>query len=245
MVHIEKELNRPITPGDPMGVTLGIPAKKTQSRHHSPGGKLATIVVTLFGFSLLLAACSSSSPSTSKPTSNSSSAKSTTSGNSKTSSSVKTSFTAYSNCMKEHGVNFGGFGRGGFGHPGSGSVPSSSGGSAGTGSPSGNFHNLSNNPAFKKAEAACASLRPKFPAGGFGSNSAAAEKFAAYTNCLKLHGVNIPSPASRSSSGTTPTSPTPPSTLNSSNPTVKTALAACASLKPTFSRPTTSTSTAS
>ena len=43
--------------------------------------------------------------------------------------------------------------------------------------------------AFEKASAACASLRPKFtgPASGAGSTA-----FAAYRNCLKLHGVTLP-----------------------------------------------------
>ena len=120
------------------------------------------------------------------------------------SSSSKASESAFTACMQKHGVKFSGFGNGRTG----GSFPT--GGSAPTG---GSF----NSPAFRKASAACASLRPKgFGAGTGGFSSAAT---AAYRNCLKLHGVTLPSGSAANSTTST--------TLNTKSASVQKALAAC------------------
>lgn len=242
-------LNRLMHSNKQTGDSAHAPVKERGSGRYLFTKKLATVVIVLFGVSLLLTACSSNT-STSPNTEKTSSSKAATSSKNGTSSS-NASFTAYSNCMKQHGVNFGGFHGGGSRQPGSGggtsSTSSSGTGTGGTGANNGYFHNLTTNPAFKKAEAACAGLRPKYSSNGFSRNSAAAEKFAAYSNCLKLHGVNLPTPTKKTSGTTGSSTSTAPSstpgisplssTLNSSNPTVKAALAACASLKPIFSPP--------
>ena len=77
--------------------------------------------------------------------------------------SASASFAAYENCLKSHGVTFSGrgFGPGG---PGSGSPPSSGNTTRTTLSPS-------EQTAFQKASAACASLRPKFNGTGAGSTA--------------------------------------------------------------------------
>lgn len=73
-----------------------------------------------------------------------------------------------------------------------------------------------------QAESACASLRPKGGLGG-GNNVA----LAAYRNCLKLHGVTLPSGRGIGGFGGSGTS-----TSTTSDPKVKAALAACATLRP-------------
>jgi hypothetical protein len=134
---------------------------------------------------------------------------------------AKASLAAYTSCLAKHGVklpNFGGT-RGTF--PTGGSFP-----------PTGGGRSQFNSPAFRKASSACASLRPKGgfgnrPGGGGGGGGFSSAALAAYRNCLKIHGVTLPS---RSSS----TSSTPPATLNTKSPAVKKALDACASLRPKF-----------
>jgi hypothetical protein len=85
---------------------------------------------------------------------------------------------------------------------------------------------------FQKAATACKSLRPSGGFGGLGgSGGVNSTAFAAYRNCLKLHGVTLPTGgASKSGAGSTP-----PTTIDQSSPTVKSALAACASLQPSAS----------
>jgi hypothetical protein len=151
-------------------------------------------VLLLLGvLGLLLAACSSSGASSTTTTKGSSSGSSPSASN---------SFSAYRTCLKQHGVtlpNFtgrppsggGGSPEGGIPPSGSGTPPSGSGAPpTGSGAPSGPF----NNPKFAAAQKACAKLAPKGGfgrgrAGGFGGANASA--FAAYTNCLKLHGVTV------------------------------------------------------
>jgi hypothetical protein len=160
------------------------------------------MVSVLGGLGLLLAACSSGSANAA----NSNSTSTTTGG--------AASFTAYANCLKSHGVNFtGGFG--GFG----------GGGGTGGPPPSGSTRPTipaSERAAFTKAESACASLRPKFSGGGAGSTA-----FAAYRNCLKLHGVTLP--AGRGAGGFPGSGTSTPTTTTSKE---KAAEAACASLRP-------------
>jgi hypothetical protein len=137
---------------------------------------------------------------------------------------------AYTACLKQHGVTLPNFTHGSTPGgtrptftPGSGSFP---------GAGAGGFRN---NPAFTKAAAACKSLRPSGGFGGFGGggsggfNSAA---FAAYRNCLKLHGVTLPTTFGRGSAGSTPTTTIPSAAYQA-------AMAACAALRPTPSTTTT------
>lgn len=102
---------------------------------------------------------------------------------------------------------------------------------------------------YRAALQSCRSLLPGRGAGGrSGFNSAAG---AAYRNCLQIHGVTVPTPGSRTSTTTAPGSPT--STpgggrgfggLDTSNPTVRSAMAACAVLLPGRVATTTSSTTA-
>ena len=183
-------------------------------------GKSVIGIVTLVGVApLVLAACGSSSA-----------APSTTSG----SGASKASATAYTACLKQHGVTLPSFPGGSGGPPPGGGTPPSF-GSGGTGPGGGGF---GNNPKFQEAAAACKSLRPSGGFGGFGgSGGLNSTAFAAYRNCLKLHGVTLPTGgASTGGAGSTP-----PSTIDQSSPTVKAALAACASLRPSASSSTTTT----
>jgi hypothetical protein len=150
------------------------------------------------------------------------------SGSSSTSTtSPATSFQAYLTCLEQHGVT----------------VPTApAGGTTGTsrpsgggGFPGGGFFGNSSNPTVAKAQQACASLRP---AGRFGGSGTSATALRVYLNCLEIHGVTVPTgSASGSFLRTMYANPTA---------TEKTAMAACASLRPSFSRgssPATSTST--
>jgi hypothetical protein len=194
----------------------------SQCRHHgldpSERGpkvrKTAHRVLLIGCVPLILAACGSSSASGSVGSTSSSVPK----------SSATASRTAYTNCLKQHGVTLPSRGNGATGPPaGGGGIPS--------GTPP-----SSNNPAFQKASNACKSLRPSGgfggPSGSGGFNSSA---FAAYRNCLKLHGVTLPTGGAANSAGSTPST-----TLSQSSPTVKAALQACAALQPSASSTTTS-----
>lgn len=171
------------------------------------GGKLSRrarfgAIVSLFGsLGVLLAACSSGSANASG------SSTSTTSGG-----STAASFTAYENCLKSHGVNFSGSGfrlGGGFG------APSGSSTTRPTFTPAEKTE-------LQKASAASASLRPSFNRGG-----ATGSAFAAYRNCLKLHGVTLPTGRGFGGFGAGGSS-----TSTTTNPKLKAAMAACAPLRP-------------
>jgi len=127
------------------------------------------------------------------------------------------SFSAFQKCLSKHGLKLPARGGSSGGPPSgfSGGTPPSFGGSGGFGGNS-------------KAQAAlkqCASLQPKggFPGGAGGSSSTA---FASYRNCMKLHGVTVPSVTPGSSTST-------PSTVDTSSPTYQAAQAACKALLPT------------
>jgi hypothetical protein len=135
----------------------------------------------------------------------------------------------YTACLKKNGVTLPSGAAGG---------PPGAGGGPGGAPPTGTSTTqrparpAGGNATFAKAQTACASLRPAgLRAGGFGgpggaggANSAA---FAAYRNCLTLHGVKASAVAGP----------------NAAAPTAKTkkALAACSSLRPTPQAPTTTT----
>ena len=91
----------------------------------------------------------------------------------------------------------------------------------------GGFRGSANNPKFAAAEKACAGLRPKggFGGGFGGRGGVSSTAFAAYRNCLKLHGVTLPTRGTSSNS--------PPSTADTSSAAYQAAAAACASLRPT------------
>jgi hypothetical protein len=174
---------------------------------------------------LVLAACGSSSANGSST--------------STTKPSGTASETAYVACLKQHGVtlpNFGG-GRPGGETPGGGETPPSFTPGSGGFNPGSGGGGFRNNPAFTKAASACKSLRPKGGFGGFnrggagGFNSAA---FAAYRNCLKLHGVTLPTPGAKPATGSTTST-----TTAQSNSTFQAAEQACAALRPTPSTTTT------
>ena len=111
----------------------------------------------------------------------------------------RAAFAKYTTCLKQHGVTLptrrpGGFGGGG----GNGGPPT---GATATGRPvrrdvAGGFFSGANSAKFRAAQTACSKLLPAgFGRGGFfggggggGGNTAA---FAAYRNCLMLHGVKI------------------------------------------------------
>jgi hypothetical protein len=187
---------------------------------HRPvaGARRGRLALLLLGaVPLVLAACGSSSASgsattTTKPTGTASEA-------------------AYTACLKQHGVTLPNFTHGSTPGgtrptftPGSGSFP---GGGAG---------GFRNNPAFAKAAAACKSLRPSGGFGGFGRNGSGgfnSTAFAAYRNCLKLHGVTLPTTFGAPKGSTSTTTTTIPSS------TYQAAMAACAALRPTPSTTTT------
>jgi hypothetical protein len=164
--------------------------------------KAASIVSLVGVLGILLAACSSGSANASG-----SGSTSTTSGG-----STSASFTAYENCLKSHGVTFS---PGDF-RPGGGAPPAGS--TSTTLSPS-------ERTKFEQANTACASLRPKFNGAGTGAASTA---FAAYRNCLKLHGVTLPTGRGAGGFGFGGGS----STSTTSNPKTQAALTACAALRP-------------
>jgi hypothetical protein len=136
----------------------------------------------------------------------------------------------YTACLKQNGVTLPTFGAGGAGGGGGGggqggTPPTGTNGQGGAARPGGN-------PKFQKAAAACASLRPAgLRAGGFGGRGGGANTaaFAAYRNCLTLHGVK----ASQLTPG------------SSSKPTAKVqkAMTACASLRPQGRAPSSTTAT--
>jgi len=173
---------------------LSLPAFRVRSVWRVSFPLLAIVLVG----SVALSACGGGSSSATSSTTSSTIAATSASGSSKVSTS------AFAACMQKHGVKFSGFGNGATGS----SLPTA-----------GSF----NSSAFRKASAACASLRPKGFGTGTGGFSSAAS--AAYRNCLKLHGVTLPS-GSGAANSTTPT------TLNTKSASVQKALAACASLRP-------------
>jgi hypothetical protein len=145
-----------------------------------------------------------------------------------TTTTPKPSTAAFTACLKSHGVtlpSFGGGTGGGFGGGtgGGGFGGGAGGGGFGGGTGGGGF---ASNPKFSAAFKACASLRPK---GGFGGNGADSVAFKAYTNCLKIYGVTLPSGRFRAPGSTsTSTSTTTPASAAK----LKNAEAKCVALLP-------------
>jgi hypothetical protein len=158
----------------------------------------------------------------------------------------RAAFAKYTTCLKQHGVTLPTRRPGAFGGGGNGGPPTGATGASGATGPTGRrggFFSGANSAKFRAAQTACSKLLPAgFGRGGFfgragggGGNSAA---FAAYRNCLMLHGVKIGAGfGNRGGQGVQGGAPKP-------NAKVTKALAACASLRPSFGgRPPGSTTT--
>ena len=137
------------------------------------------------------------------------------------------SLSAFQACLSKHGLKLPTRGGSKGGPPSgfSGGTPPSFGGSGGTPPSSGGSGGFGGNPKAQAALKQCASLQPKggFPGGAGGSSSTA---FAAYRNCMKLHGVTVPSVTPGASTST-------PSTVDTSSPAYQAAQTACKALLPT------------
>jgi hypothetical protein len=153
--------------------------------------------VVLVACVLTLAACGAS-------TKGSSPATSTTTTSPSGGATASSAFAKYATCLQQHGVT----------PPAGGGPPQGGGG--------GGLQNLSSaeRAKFQAARTACASLRPA-GAGGFQRGGGNSTAFAAYANCLKLHGVTV----------------TPGKRPNTTSNKVQTAMAACASLRPSAPTP--------
>jgi hypothetical protein len=191
------------------------------------GGAIAVVVVGAIGLSACGGSSGSSATSTTTASSSSGAATTTPAGGTATNNAALARYTA---CLKQHGVTLPSRGAGGAPGAGGGAPPTTTGGSA---TPPQQPAGGVNNAKFQKAQTACASLRPKGARGGgpgFGGaqNSAA---FAAYRNCLTIHGVKASS--LRSGNGGTA----------AASAKVKKAMTACASLRPAQANPPATTTT--
>jgi hypothetical protein len=148
-----------------------------------------------------------------------------------TASSGSAAFSAYTQCLSQHGVTLpsGGFGGRRTRSPGAGFTPGAGRSYGGFGGGGGGAF-ASANPTMAAAMQACASLRPTGGA-GFGGGST---RLTAFRNCMTQQGEAVPT--------TRPTAvPTAPATgdarylngLNPSDPKVAAALAVCKPLIPT------------
>ncbi|MFC1410578.1 hypothetical protein ACEZCY_15075 [Streptacidiphilus sp. N1-12] len=167
---------------------------------------------------LLLSGCSSSSAKTAT-------AQPSASG------SGSAQFSAYRDCLAKHGVTMptgrpGGFGGNRSGRPSGGFSrnpsfhPSNrpSGGYGGGGF--GGFGGASANPSAQAALKACASLAPQGGFGGRGGGGAGNTALAAFTSCMKDHGVTLPANGGLRS-------------LNTADPKTAAAYKVCKALLPT------------
>jgi hypothetical protein len=143
------------------------------------------------------------------------------------SSSARSSMTAYLTCLRQHGVN----------------VPAARPTVRPTARPTGGFG--AGGATIQKARQACASLRP---ADGFGFGGRFTAAFQAFRTCMASHGVTIP--AARPTAPPSPPASGAPRAgrflngLNPNDPKVAAALKACQSKLPTFPRPAASPSAA-
>ena len=168
------------------------------------------VILGVIGASLALAACGSSS------------ATNATTTTTPTGSGSSAGTTAFTTCLAKHGVKLPS--GAGFNSPPSGT----SGGAppAGASGPPAGASGFASNPKFQTALQACA----KYQTGGVGGfKRPSSTAFAAYRNCMKLHGVTL----AAGSPGTTQ------STLNASSATYKAAASACKSLLPVGGAPST------
>ncbi|OIQ76731.1 hypothetical protein GALL_415820 [mine drainage metagenome] len=132
------------------------------------------VTTALLVGSLLAISVPASQAATTKPTTKPSVAGRTAGGDDK---ARNAEFKAFRDCLVKHGVTAPAFGKPGAGVP-------------GTAGAAGTAPKLTAKA--QKAEAACASLRPK---GGFGEGfKVGGTAFAAFTSCMKDHKVTIPVP---------------------------------------------------
>lgn len=191
------------------------------------------LVAALAVSGVLLAACGGGSSASGSSGSGSSSTSSP-------SASAAGSFSAFAACLKSHGVTFPagrGFGGGGAGAP-TGTAPT---GTFGSGSPAGGrpAGGFTRSAKDQKAFTACAKFRPKGSFGGFGGfggGGSGAAALAPFRNCMKLHGVALPTAGARPSGSTGTTT----GTSITSNPHYASAFSACKALLPTPTTTTTS-----
>jgi len=195
---------------------------------------------------VLAAACGSS-----KSTTTASGASSTTAKG----ASGRAALSAYASCLSKNGVKLpAGFGVGGFrggarpttggtaptGSVPTGSAPSGSVPARGAGGAGAAFRN---DPAFQKAQKACAGLRPK---GSFGGGGAGSTAFQAFVSCMSSHGITVRGrggfgPGGSGSSTSSTASTVPATTVDTSSAQYQAAYAVCKALLPTAPGSTTTT----
>lgn len=192
-------------------------------------------VAVLASGALLLAACSSGS---SGGGSGSSDAKSSTSASASSSASGAADMAAYRDCLAKNGVQLPSFSPGAGRPSGRPSGMPSGRPTDGKGFGGGGFPGMggaSADPKTQKAMQACESLRPQFNRGAGGGGGADSSAFAAFTSCLKDHGVTLPttsaSPGANGRRGGGMFNG-----LNTSDPKIAKAYTTCKALLP--SRPT-------
>lgn len=155
--------------------------------------RLTGLAILLVVCGLALAACGSTSTTSAPAT--------TTTGSSGGGSTAGASLANYAACLKQHGV-----------------TRTFTPGNPGNGGGTRPQLSASARKTFQAAQTACAKDRPAgaFPGRAPGNGGAQSSAFAAYTNCLKLHGVTL-------TPGTRPTT---------TSKKAKAAQTACASLRP-------------
>lgn len=157
----------------------GSPRKRARRPHRLSPVVYAAVLV--LGASSLAACGGGSGAASSSDTSTSTAPATTATTPAGASGPNGAAFTKYAACLKKNGVDLPAGGPGSAsGAAGSGGPPSTDGGGNGGPPPQ--------NAKFRKAQAACASLRPAGANGGFpGQGNGAAT--AAFRNCLKINGV--------------------------------------------------------
>lgn len=175
------------------------------------------ILLGLVVAGLALAACGSSSSSSSAP------ATTTTAAAGAAGGPQSAAFTKYAACLKAHGASLPAFGGRSRGSGTTTTPPTTTTTPGATRARGSRFGSLTaaQRAALTKAQAACSSLLPAGARGGFGrgfgGGGFSSPAFAAYRNCLKLHGVTL---SAGIRPGTTQTAKQ------------KAAYAACAALRP-------------
>lgn len=208
------------------------PIRRAMRRQGRAGLPVAAALVAV---ALAVAACGGGSPAAVKSTTTTRApATSTSAPASAPATSTRAAFAAYLSCLEHHGVTLPSFGSGA--PPAGGSAPTGSSPGAG-GAASG----AAGSPKFAAARAACAKLRPS---GGFGFAGGAApssQLFAAYRNCLKIHGVTLPArPGEGAATGPSAAGRAP----LAATATERAAFAACKALLPKGATPATGSTAA-
>jgi hypothetical protein len=175
------------------------------SSSRSQRGALGALLIALTVVATACGGSSSSAPTTSLTT--------PAAASGAPSGANRTAFVRYSACLKQHGVTLPARRAGGAPGQGGGAPPTGTTG----GQPQPSFFGAGS-AKFQKAQAACAKLRPSGAFGGFGGARQSSAAFAAFRNCLTLHGVKA---TQGTGFGGAP-----------ATGKLKKALAACASLRP-------------